>query len=114
MTEPDTTEPVEPRLDERAAGELDQLLNALGGRLAEEAPQDRRRSPALVRGAAVAVFAAVLAVLLFGIPGRRGGPPATFDTDTALTWDVSADQSFAVFPTTDDDMVIIWMLGENQ
>lgn len=101
--------------DERPEGldELDRLLAGMGTALASRAERRERRRALLLRWMPTAAVAAGVVLLAFAVPWRGGPdrepPPETPSAD----WDVEAPGAFAVFPTSDENVVVIWLLNED-
>lgn len=94
-------------------GELDRLLAGMGTALATQSERRARRRALAFRWVPTAAVAAGVALLAWAGPWRttseRGSAPETASAD----WDVEAPGPFAVFPTNDANVVVIWLLNED-
>jgi hypothetical protein len=112
-------EPPNERGGREAKADLDRLLDAMGAELASRLERKTRRRPWLAWTGGMVAAAAVAAAVWFGSPGTRlqvdgDGSPAEGATEAALDagLDVEASGSFVVFPTSNEDITVIWLLGE--
>lgn len=112
-------EPPNERGDREAMADLNRLLDAMGAEMANRFERKEHRRPWLAWTGGVGAAAAVAAAVWFGAPGTRlpmdgDGSPAEGATESALDagLDVEASGSFVVFPTSNEDITVIWLLGE--
>jgi hypothetical protein len=72
----------------------------------------RRAGPAL---ATLGVAAAAVATLVFVRPDRASPPePRAIDAPLTSSLEVSSSRPFAVFPTDNPDIAIVWLLNEEE
>jgi hypothetical protein len=112
------------RLDAETARELNLLLDAMGVELARRVEVRGARRPWIAWSGLGALAAAALAALTLIGPGdladSGGAGPAPGDDAPASGGegvpapglDVEAPGPFLVFPTSDEDITVIWLLGE--
>lgn len=112
-------EPPNERGGREAMADLDRLLDAMGAELASRLERKRRRRPWLAWTGGMVAAASVAAAVWFGSPGTRlqvdgDGSSAEGAMEAALDagLDVEASGSFVVFPTSNEDITVIWLLGE--
>ena len=123
---PDSS-PSERRSAERIARDsrnMNALLAAMGNRLSEGLPAAAEGPATPVRRlhsrrwrALVPLAAAAAVVTLFMVRGyeaddaQPAGPRATAVPSMVSEMDVEADRPFAVFPTNDPNMAVVWLLN---
>ncbi len=126
------TDPAERRSVERIARDarnMDAVLSAMANRVdqrvpipihAKAAPARRRRIPTW-RTLAPLAAAAVVAGLILARGGETGEevatlipPPETRAPSMVSEMDVEADRPFAVFPTSDPDIAVVWLLNPQE
>ena len=113
----------------RDARNMNSLLSAMANRLSESSPVVEnaqavplRRRPAggwrtMVPLAAAAAIAALVLMRGEGIEesggpdNLAGAPPAT---NMMAEMDVEADKPFVVFPTSDPDIAVVWLLNPKE
>lgn len=108
---------------------MNAVLSAMANQMSERLPTvavsetalARRRTPQrwriMVPLAAAAAIAALL--LLRGGKPENGGeslilPPASRVPSMVSEMDVEADRPFAVFPTSDPDIAVVWLLNPKE
>ena len=125
-------DPSQRRSAERIARDtrnMNAVLSALADQMSDRlptpihgkaAPARRRRAWRWQTVAPLAAAAAIAALILVrgGETGRDGEllipPPASRATSMVSEIDVEADRSFAVFPTSDPDIAVVWLLNPKE
>ncbi len=125
-------DPAERRSAERIARDgrnMNAVLSAMADQVSDRLPMPihgraapARRRPALrwKTVAPLAAAAAIAALILVrgGETGRDGEPfippPASRTTSMVSEIDVEADRPFAVFPTSDPDIAVVWLLNPKE
>ena len=125
-------DPAERRSAERIARDarnMNAVLSAMADQVSDRLPMPihgraapARRRPALrwQTVAPLAAAAAIAALILVrgGETGRDGEflipPPASRTTSMVSEIDVEADRPFAVFPTSDPDIAVVWLLNPKE
>ncbi len=125
-------DPAERRSAERIARDtrnMNAVLSALADQMSDRlptpihgkaAPAGRRPAWRWQTVAPLAAAAAIAALILVG-GGETGGdgellipPPASRATSMVSEMDVEADRPFAVFPTSDPDIAVVWLLNPKE
>ena len=113
----------------RDARNMNALLSAMANRMNEDLPADDKRHPRLTpRGSIwrsrtivpLAAAAAIAALILLNGDGiePNGGPDAAAGAPRTPSMmaemDVEADRPFVVFPTSDPDIAVVWLLNPTE
>ncbi|GEM_PF-1337437 len=113
----------------RDARNMNAVLSAMADQVSDRLPTPSRRQAAPARRrsswiwrtvAPIGAAAAIAALILVrgGETGRDGEPlippPASRTTSMVSEMDVEADRPFAVFPTSDPDIAVVWLLNPRE
>ena len=113
----------------RDAGNMNAVLSAMADQVSDRlptpihgkaAPVHRRPAWRWQTVAPLAAAAAIAALILVrgGETGRDGEllipPPASRAASMVSEMDVEADRPFAVFPTNDPDIAVVWLLNPKE
>jgi hypothetical protein len=101
-----------PRLEEGLADELNHLLSNMGAVLAE---RGHRPSGRRWLGISASLAAAAAVGLLLILPRNTADPPGPRPvTSSTARLEVESSGRFAVFPTNNPDIAVVWLFKEDQ